>query len=52
MRADFAGFAVPAAALGAAGASAAPGTDPYRLLIDHGRCVATVLGGTIVHRKV
>ena len=52
VRADFAVFAVPAAALGAAGASAAPGTDPYRLLIDHGRCVATVLGGTIVHRKV
>ena len=41
VRADFAVFAVPAA-----------GNDPYTRLIDHGRCVATVLGGTIVHRKV
>ncbi|NUR64077.1 MAG: amidohydrolase family protein [Catenulispora sp.] len=52
VRADFAVFAVPRDALGTAGASAAPDTDPYRLLIDHGRCVVTVLDGTIVHRKV
>lgn len=55
VRADFAVFAVPEEALdsiGGSGASSAPQADPHRVLIDHGRCVATVLGGTIVHRKV
>ncbi|MFD0630912.1 amidohydrolase family protein [Catenulispora yoronensis] len=42
VRADFAVFAVPDPA----------DADPYRQLIDHGRCVITVLDGTIVHRKV
>lgn len=44
VRADFAVFSV------------ADGTDddgdPYKRLIDDGVCVATVLGGTIVHRTV
>jgi cytosine/adenosine deaminase-related metal-dependent hydrolase len=43
VRADFAVFSVPA--------EDGDG-DPYRRLIDHGTCVATVLGGTIVHRTV
>ena len=39
-RADLAAFAVPP-------------HDPYRSLLDHGagRCVATVLGGRLVHRR-
>jgi len=41
VRADFAVFAVQATE-----------GDPYTRLIDQGRCVATVLGGTIVHRKL
>lgn len=44
VRADFAVFS---AADGVAGDS-----DPYARLVDHGTCVATVLGGTIVHRSV
>lgn len=28
------------------------GADPFRRLIDSGLCVATVLGGTLVHRRV
>ncbi|GAA1976964.1 amidohydrolase family protein [Catenulispora subtropica] len=51
VRADFAVFAVPEDSE-ATGAAVSATADPYRLLIDHGRCVATVLGGTIVHRKV
>jgi aminodeoxyfutalosine deaminase len=41
VRADFAVFSVPDGA-----------GDPYARLVDHGTCVATVLGGTIVHRTV
>ena len=44
VRADFAVFSV---ADGADGDG-----DPYARLVDHGTCVATVLGGTIVHRSV
>jgi aminodeoxyfutalosine deaminase len=45
VRADFAVFAVGAD--GSAGAE-----DVHKALIDHGTCVATVLGGRIVHRTV
>jgi cytosine/adenosine deaminase-related metal-dependent hydrolase len=43
VRADFAVFSV---------SDGDADEDPYRRLIDHGTCVATVLGGTIVHRTV
>ena len=44
VRADFAVFSVESGA-GSDG-------DPHARLVDHGTCVATVLGGTIVHRTV
>ena len=44
VRADFAVFSVEGGADGDG--------DPYARLVDHGACVATVLGGTIVHRTV
>ena len=46
VRADFAVFAVDG------GMDSGNEGDPYQRLIDHGSCVATVLGGTIVHRSV
>jgi cytosine/adenosine deaminase-related metal-dependent hydrolase len=45
VRADFAVFSVP-------DGSADTPEDSYGALIDHGACVATVLGGRIVHRTV
>lgn len=44
VRADFAVFSVED--------GAGSGGDPHARLVDHGTCVATVLGGTIVHRTV
>lgn len=46
-RADLAVFDVPVESPGA------DGRDPYAALVDHGEgsCVATVLGGRIVHRR-
>lgn len=63
VRADLAVFDVPTTANGAAGTVGAAGTartvgagstdGVYRSLLDHGggRCVATVLGGRLVHRR-
>jgi cytosine/adenosine deaminase-related metal-dependent hydrolase len=48
VRADFAVFALKDGADGVGGGDG----DPYARLVDHGTCVATVLGGTIVHRSV
>ncbi|MEZ0107172.1 cytosine/adenosine deaminase-related metal-dependent hydrolase [Catenulispora sp. EB89] len=51
VRADFAVFSVEEGGAEAGGVEEGD-SDPYRRLIDHGTCVATVLGGTIVHRTV
>ncbi|MEY9905487.1 cytosine/adenosine deaminase-related metal-dependent hydrolase [Catenulispora sp. MAP12-49] len=52
VRADFAVFSVEGSVGGAGGADSAGDGDPHARLIDHGTCVATVLGGKIVHRTV
>jgi cytosine/adenosine deaminase-related metal-dependent hydrolase len=55
VRADFAVFSVVPVSSEfseASGALSGSGGNVYRDLIDHGSCVATVLGGRIVHRAV
>jgi cytosine/adenosine deaminase-related metal-dependent hydrolase len=56
VRADFAVFSVNGSGEadrgGEADRAGETDRDPFQRLIDHGACVATVLGGTIVHRSV